>query len=33
MLLEYVDDVRLVIDHEDPSPARVTLGHWVRCSF
>src|SRR2546425_8660727 len=28
VFLKNVDDVLLVIDHEDPSPGRLTLGHW-----
>src|SRR5882762_5894615 len=28
VFLKNVDDVLLVIDHEDPSPGRLTRGHW-----
>src|SRR5947207_10706164 len=28
VFLKTVDDVLLVIDHEDPSPGRLTRGHW-----
>jgi len=28
VFLKNVDDVLLVIDHEDPSAGSVTLGHW-----